>query len=172
MVKVYGWALWHSLPNHLRSLLQECFFFCGLYTPSCCSWVLSAVSPFMGGVNLSGWLTIRVNLDHCEWDADQVQPFEVKLFPERYCAYQNPPLGVPHVWLVGSGSGVVWNPPLVVLVLGLVGWDSGAGWCQTCITGLGYLSGATTLLILWATSTGPRFVWRGQSVYKGRLPPD
>ena len=56
------WALWHNLLDYLSSMLQK-YFLRVMCTP-CCSWVLDAVVPFVGGVNPSDCVIIKVNLDH------------------------------------------------------------------------------------------------------------
>lgn len=92
-------AQWHSLSNNLSSVLQECFLWV-ICTP-CCNQGLNAVSPFVDGVNPSGWVSKGVNLYHYVWNTVQ------GLSPKQGCSQLGPVPAritlfiVPLVWLVG-----------------------------------------------------------------------
>lgn len=76
---------------------------------------------FLGGINLSGSVVIRIDLCHHVWVTVQGLPTahptvpEAKLFPASSGACQNSLLCMLLVWLVGSRFGVVWSLPLLVL---------------------------------------------------------
>lgn len=97
---------------------------------------------------------------------------KVQLSAARSGAFQDLPLGVPLVWLVGLCSGVVWSQPLVVLVLGTLGRGSGAGWYQMLQLALSYLSGATKQFTISDCLYRAWVLYgRGQGVYKDWFPP-
>ena len=144
----------------------------GLCAPSCSSQVLNAIGHCIGGGNTSGWLNIKINLDHDVWVTWQGMTPET-LFSAGSGACQKPPLDVPCIWLVGSSSGVVWSPPLVVLVLVQLGRCSDTVQCQMYhVTGLGLpVWSFHAICYLWLHLLGLGVLGRGQSVYKDQLPP-
>lgn len=130
------------------------------------------VGPFMGRVNSSGWLTVRINFDHCVWVAVQRLPLEAELLSAGSGACWTPTLVVPLEWLVGLSSGVMWTPLLVVLLPGQPGQGSGTHWHQTCVTRLGLpFWGYPAIHCLWLNLLILGGHGRGQSLYKGWLPP-
>lgn len=81
-------------------LLALQMFLMGYVHPCFSCLLMNPVGPFLGGVNPSGWVAMRINLDHQVCNT-------VELFLIVSGAYRILPLGVLLVWLVRSSSDVV-----------------------------------------------------------------